>query len=280
MFFIVHVFLCFPVVLHFSIFQFFQFVYLLFCFFICFRIFQVFCHFCHFSLLVETHYCHLAHFTQDLTTTPHDSTAARTEFALWRLITQDESSPWMSHHLSGSRQDTRYAGVVRRETVVARLTRTQHATKVVSTTRCIKVVAERNAATTTTHVSLDLVVFVHQQLTHWMDWTRISWPLWRTGLVRQESFGKFEEFRASHTLQGVNVSFFCLTCFGERRCSWRSLRMKVCWAFRVLLTSLASKLQSQWEEELTIHTCCRQWHDIARCTYRHSCFQSFCLDVV
>ena len=29
-----------------------------------------------------------------------------------------------------------------------------------------------------------------------------------------------------------------------------------------------------------IHTCCRQWHDNARCTYIHSCFQSLGLDHV
>ena len=82
---------------------------------------------------METHYCHLAHVTQDLTTTPHDSTAARTELALWWLITLYESSPqWVP-----GRTPTAHWGRYDRRVWVARLTRNQHATEVASTTRCI-----------------------------------------------------------------------------------------------------------------------------------------------
>ena len=40
----------------------------------------------------------------------------------------------------------------------------------------------------------------------------------------------------------------------------------VCCSSRVLLTSLASKLR----RNDVINTCCRQWHNSARCTHRHT----------
>ena len=96
------------------------------------------------KVLMETHSCHLAHVTQDLTTTAHYSTAAQS----WR---SDDSSPWMSHHPSGSRQGhPQYTGGRTMGRLwVARLTRTQHATAVASTTRYMNTVAERNTTTTT-----------------------------------------------------------------------------------------------------------------------------------
>ena len=47
------------------------------------------------GVLMETHYCHLAHITQDLTTT------AQQHAQSWR---SDDSSPWTSHHPSVSQQ--------------------------------------------------------------------------------------------------------------------------------------------------------------------------------
>ena len=47
------------------------------------------------GVLMETHYCHLAHDTQDLTTTAQKHTQS------WR---SDDSSPWTSHHTSVSQQ--------------------------------------------------------------------------------------------------------------------------------------------------------------------------------
>ena len=135
-----------------------------------------------------------------------------------------------------------------------------------------------------THVSRDFAVFVREQLVTsalWMDWTKCIWLGWRTGLVGQESVGR----RVLNDSQSTRCERVFLFVRLEPK-SVNEGHPDECQKCLFVGTSafcspvLHQSCNHRERRSVEIHTWCRQWHDTARCTHRHRCFQSFCLDQV
>ena len=78
-------------------------------------------------------------------------------------------------------------------------------------------------------------------------------------MVRQESVGRLEEFRASHTLQDVNVSFFVVNVSRSTKAILTNLRNDSLLVLpRFALESCIKVAITVRGDCVEIDTCCRQ----------------------
>ena len=88
-------------------------------------------------------------------------------------------------------------------------------------------------------------------------WTRTDRPTWRI---------TFRAHKCAMMTERADVSFSGPSCVGTVKC----LILPRLWAHE----SCIKRCSPRERRSDKIRTCCRQWHDSARCTYLHSCFQS------